>query len=80
MSARAEFTKALRGLAARYGLELSQTNGGHSRLLDPSTGKVIFAAGSPSDRRAIYHVEARIRRLRKSREPCNSATTIPPRT
>lgn len=80
MSARAEFAKTLRGLAARYGFEVAQTNGGHTRLTDPTTGQVIFAAGSPSDRRAVRNVEAKMRRLRKSREPCKSATTIPPRT
>ena len=69
MSARAEFGKALRDLASRYGLEVAQTNGGHTRLTDPTTGQVIFTAGSPSDRRAVRNVEARIKRLRKTCEP-----------
>ena len=63
MSARAEYTKALRDLTTRYGLEHSQTNGGHNKLTDPTTGAVFFTAGSPGDWRAIRNVEARLRRL-----------------
>jgi len=80
MSARAEFGKALRDLASQYGLQISQTSGGHTKLTDPITGRSVFTAKTPSDRRTIRNVEALIRRQRKSREPCNSATTIPPRT
>lgn len=46
-------------LAESTGWVVQKTNGGHVKLSAPN-GKVVFCAGSPSDRRAVSNTQAKM--------------------
>jgi predicted RNA binding protein YcfA (HicA-like mRNA interferase family) len=54
--------------ARAMGFAIERTRGSHFKLTAPS-GALVFAASTPSDRRAIHNIRADLRRaLRQGRE------------
>jgi hypothetical protein len=55
--------RALNMLAARYGYQPAEvTGGGHLRFRHRRTGRLVFTAATPSDRRAMANIRAIFRR------------------
>lgn len=58
--------KRLLELARTYpGWDVVLTKGGHIRMVHRSSGQVVFASSSPSDRRADKNIAAIIRRTER---------------
>lgn len=54
--------------AEERGWQIVATSKSHIKLTHPS-GAVVFAGSSPSDRRAIRNMEARLRRVERGEQP-----------
>jgi predicted RNA binding protein YcfA (HicA-like mRNA interferase family) len=51
--------------AKREGWEVSTTDGGHLRLEHPEASGRVITGSTPSDRRALYHARAAMKRVRR---------------
>ncbi len=56
-----EWRRKVDELAARYGYEVGQSNGGHLRLTKPGH-RVVFTSQSTSDWRTLKNLESQLRR------------------
>ena len=58
--------RQMRELAEQFGFDLDLTNKTHLRFVHRRTGGIVFASGTPSDRRAWKNIRANLRRAAHS--------------
>ena len=51
--------------AKRDGWQISRNGGDHLKLTHPEATGPVFTGSTPSDRRALYHARAAMRRVRR---------------